>query len=162
MTHGANLWNGDGGFTMGAMAANRTTEYAVRALTVLALEGNRGRVRQAVELAKLSGTPPKFLGQVLRILSKGGLVRSRRGAGGGYELARPAAEIRMDEIVNLMEQGSEDFSRSRDPVGEEWQRVRKKASDAGNKVLEADSLEKFVERVKARYLAMGRAAEYQI
>lgn len=149
-------------FTIETMAANRTTEYAVRALTVLALEGNRSRVWQAAELAKISGTPPKFLEQVLRILGKGGLVRSRRGAGGGYELARPAVEIRMGEIVRLMEKEAEDLPRRGDPVGEEWARMRRKAREASDDVFRGDTLEKFVERVKGRILATGKASEYQI
>ena len=144
------------------MAANRTTEYAVRALTVLALEGNRSRVWQAAELAKISGTPPKFLEQVLRILGKGGLVRSRRGAGGGYELARPAADIRIGDIIHLMEREAEDSPKRSDPVGEEWVRVRRKAREASEDVFREDSLEKFVERVKGRIFASGKTSEYQI
>ena len=147
---------------MGNMAANRTTEYAVRALVLLELEGSRGRVRQAAELAKLSGTPPKFLEQVLRILAKGGLVRSRRGAGGGYELARPAAEIRMSEIVGLMEKEAEDLPRRSDAVGVEWGRMRGKAREASEHVFRGDTLEKFVERIKGRILASGKSSEYQI
>lgn len=157
-----NLWNVDVAFTMGNMAGNRTTEYAVRALVVLALEGSRGRVRHAAALAKISGTPPKFLEQVLRILGKGGLVRSRRGAGGGYELARPASEIRMSEIVGLMEREGGDLPRGGDPVGEEWGRLRKKAKEANSEIFHMDTLEKFVERVKGRILATGKASEYQI
>ena len=144
------------------MAGNRTTEYAVRALVLLELEGSRGRVRQAAELAKLSGTPPKFLEQVLRILGKGGLVRSRRGAGGGYELARAAAEIRMSEIVRLMESETEDLPRRGDPVAEEWNKIRVQASEASEEIFRAETLEKFVERVKGRILALGKASEYQI
>jgi len=144
------------------MAGNRTTEYAVRALVLLELEGSRGRVRQAAELAKLSGTPPKFLEQVLRILGKGGLVRSRRGAGGGYELARAAAEIRMSEIVRLMESELEDLPREGDPVAEEWNQVRVQASMASEDIFRSETLEKFVERVKGRILASGKASEYQI
>ncbi|NDH86581.1 hypothetical protein EBY67_05970, partial [bacterium] len=47
------------------MAATRTTEYAVRALVVLALEGRSGQVKHAAALAQMSGTPAKFMEQVL-------------------------------------------------------------------------------------------------
>lgn len=144
------------------MAANRTTEYAVRALAILELEGSRGRVQQAAELAKLSGTPPKFLEQVLRILSKGGLVRSRRGAGGGYELARPAAQIRMDQVVSLMEGEGEALPARGDPMGDEWCKIRGKVRQAGREVLFSETLEKFVEKIKIRITASGKSAEYQI
>jgi len=144
------------------MAGNRTTEYAIRALVALELEGSRGHVRQAAELAKLSGTPPKFLEQVLRILGKGGLVRSRRGAGGGYELARPAPQIRISEIVELLEGNQENRISRGDVVGEEWNRTRQKAKQAGSDIFQSETLEKFVDRVKTRILASGKSSEYQI
>ena len=95
-----NLWNQDGPFTMKNMAVNRTTEYAVRALVVLALEGGQGRIRQAASLAKASGTPGKFMEQVLRTLKKGGFVVSRRGSGGGYDLAKPPEQIRLGDALS--------------------------------------------------------------
>ena len=144
------------------MAANRTTEYAVRALVVLEMEGSRGKVRQAAELAKLSGTPPKFLEQVLRILTKGGLVRSRRGAGGGYELARSAGKIRMDEVVHLVEGAREEFPGRMDPVGEEWVRIRTKSGQAAAEILHAETLDRLVERIRSRILSTGKSADYHI
>jgi DNA-binding IscR family transcriptional regulator len=64
------------------MAATRTSDYAVRALVALALDGESGGVKRAAALAQISGTPGKFMEQVLRWLRQGGFVVSRRGSGG--------------------------------------------------------------------------------
>jgi hypothetical protein len=68
----------------------------------------------------------------------------------------------MSEIVGLMEREVGDLPRGSDPVGEEWGRVRGKAREASEEVFQAETLEKFAERVKGRILASGKASEYQI
>lgn len=68
----------------------------------------------------------------------------------------------MSEIVRLMERAGEDLPRRSDPVGEEWVRMRRKAKEASEEIFRGDTLEKFVERVKGRILATGKASEYQI
>jgi Rrf2 family protein len=143
------------------MAANRATEYAVRALVVLALEGTRGRVRQAALLAKASGTPGKFMEQVLRNLKRGGFVVSRRGAGGGYDLARPAEQITLGEVVAWMG-GGEERPNGAGPLGEEWARLCGEAEAARRLVLEKESLRDLMEKVQARMAGRGRGSEYQI
>lgn len=144
------------------MAANRTTEYAVRALVVLALEGGQGRVRQAAELARHSGTPPKFLEQVLRILGKGGLVRSRRGPGGGYELARPAGRITMAEVLQLIQGEPEPAAPRGDPLRLEWSGLMARAEQSARTVLEEETLAAFADRVRLRRVQSQRGNEYQI
>jgi len=145
------------------VSAPRTTEYAVRGLVALALEGRDGKVRQAAELARTSGAPAKFLEQVLRILKKGGFVRSRRGAGGGYELARSADKIRMSEVMGWMEGDDESYENRRgDILGEEWIKLQKQAREAAQKILAGETLADLVERVQSRRAARGKASEYQI
>ena len=146
---------------MGNMAANRTTEYAVRALVVLALEGGQGRIRQAAALAKTSGTPGKFMEQVLRTLKKGGFVVSRRGAGGGYDLARPAEQIRLGEVVGWME-GEEERENGVGPLGEEWGQLCQEAEGARRARFQEESLRDLMEKVQARMAGKGRGSEYQI
>jgi Rrf2 family protein len=145
------------------MSAPRTTEYAVRGLVALALESREGGVRQAAELARVSGAPAKFLEQVLRILRKGGFVRSQRGAGGGYELARPAEKIRMSEVIGWIE-GNDERSENRrgDVLGEEWLKLQERAREASQEVLAAETLANLAERVQSRRTARGKATEYQI
>ena len=147
------------------MAANRTTEYAVRALVVLALDGGQGRIRQAASLAKASGTPAKFMEQVLRTLKKGGFVVSRRGAGGGYDLARPAERIRVGEVVAWMQGGEEGVDNNPSasgPLGEEWKRLRRDAEMARDAVFQKESLRDLMEKVQTRMAGKGRGSEYQI
>lgn len=58
----------------------------------------------AKELEKYTGVSSKYLEKVLKILLKAGALESRRGAGGGYTLARPASEIKMGEAVRALEE----------------------------------------------------------
>lgn len=143
------------------MAVNRTTEYAVRALVVLALEGGQGRIRQAAALAKASGTPGKFMEQVLQTLKKGGFVVSQRGAGGGYDLARPAEKINLGQVFSWME-GDQGGEAGSGPLGEEWSRLCREADGARRSVLEKESLRDLMEKVQARMAGKGRGSEYQI
>ena len=144
------------------MAANLTTEYAVRALVVLALEGGQGKIRQAASLAKASGTPAKFMEQVLRTLKKGGFVVSQRGAGGGYVLARAADRITVGEVVFWMEGGDDRGVRADGPLAGEWSRLCQEAEGARRSVLEKESLRDLMEKVQTRMVSKGRGSEYQI
>lgn len=147
----------------GGMAATRTTDYAVRALVALALEGESGKVKRASALALASGTPGKFMEQVMRWLRQGGFVVSRRGSGGGYELARPAEKIRMSEVVAWVDGRGVGRGEGRgDAVGEVWGKLQKDAASAASKVLAAETLGRLAERVRAKMTAKGRTTEYQI
>lgn len=81
------------------------SRYAVRALTELArLEQRRGgRPVRLGELAERRGMPLQFLEQVFAALRRDGIVRSRRGAAGGYTLARPAEEITGLDVVAALD-----------------------------------------------------------
>ncbi|NDC80800.1 MAG: Rrf2 family transcriptional regulator [Verrucomicrobia bacterium] len=145
------------------MSAPRTTEYAVRGLLALALEGENGKVRQAAELARASGAPAKFLEQVLGLLRKGGFVKSRRGAGGGYELAKSAEKIRMSEVIQWIEgEGGDTVNHAGDHLGEEWSVLRERAREAAQQVFDGETLAAMAERVRGRRAARGKATEYQI
>jgi Rrf2 family protein len=79
-----------------------TSRYGVRALVYLARHGDQGWV-PGRELAAATGIPPNYLAKVLQALRRAGLVRATRGLGGGYELARPADEILLGEVVEVLE-----------------------------------------------------------
>jgi Rrf2 family cysteine metabolism transcriptional repressor len=81
---------------------SQKTEYALRAVVELALREDQERV-PAREIAEAQHIPLRFLEQQLATLHKAGLVESFRGAGGGCRLARPAAEIRVADVVDAME-----------------------------------------------------------
>lgn len=77
------------------------TDFGLRALMRLAGEPRRGFTVE--EIAREFGLSRNHLTKVIRDLAAGGIVATRRGAGGGFRLARPAAEITLGEIVRLLE-----------------------------------------------------------
>ena len=58
---------------------------------------------QIQELADAGGIPVKFLEQILLTLKRSGLLRSKRGVGGGYQLDRPARAVTVGEIIELID-----------------------------------------------------------
>src|SRR2546423_14805187 len=73
-------------------------EYGVRLLVELGRHGNQEPVSLKA-IAEGEGLPLAYLERIVALLKKAELVESTRGAHGGYRLARPAAEITMDEAV---------------------------------------------------------------
>jgi Rrf2 family protein len=76
--------------------------YALDALVELQLHGDSVPVPIA-ELARRRDIPVQFLEQLFATLRRAGLLRSQRGVGGGYNFARPATEITVLEIVELLD-----------------------------------------------------------
>lgn len=62
-----------------------------------------GEFVNAERICEATAVSKKYLEQMLRGLRQAGLVRTRRGAEGGYSLARPASRITVAEIVRLMD-----------------------------------------------------------
>jgi Rrf2 family protein len=77
-------------------------DYAARALLSLALHESE-RPTSVKEIAERTNLPQPYLEQILLAVKGAGLVRSKRGVGGGYVLARPPAEITLAEIVSAVE-----------------------------------------------------------
>jgi Rrf2 family iron-sulfur cluster assembly transcriptional regulator len=77
-------------------------DYAARALLSLALHGNE-RPTSVKEIAERTRLPQPYLEQILLAVKGAGLVRSKRGVGGGYVLARPPAQITLADIVAAVE-----------------------------------------------------------
>jgi Rrf2 family transcriptional regulator, cysteine metabolism repressor len=76
--------------------------YAISALVELQHCGDRAPVALA-ELARRRNIPPQFLEQLFAALRRAGLLRSQRGVKGGYAFARPAEEITVLEVVELLD-----------------------------------------------------------
>jgi Rrf2 family protein len=77
------------------------TDYAVRALLELA-----ARAPNLVKIEAIIGEqqlPRKFVEAILGELRRGGLVRSQRGAEGGYALARPGGEITLGQVIRAVD-----------------------------------------------------------
>jgi Rrf2 family transcriptional regulator, cysteine metabolism repressor len=77
-------------------------EYGVRLLIRLGLHGGDAPVSLKA-VAEAEELPLAYLERIAALLKKGGLVQATRGAHGGYVLARPAAEITMDQAVLALE-----------------------------------------------------------
>jgi Rrf2 family iron-sulfur cluster assembly transcriptional regulator len=74
-------------------------DYASRALLSLALHLDESGPTSVRDLAERTGLPQPYLEQILLALKGAGLVRSKRGVGGGYVLARPPQAIALSEIL---------------------------------------------------------------
>jgi Rrf2 family protein len=77
-------------------------EYGLLAVIDLALHSGRGPV-QSFQIAERQSIPKQYLDQLLLVLKKSGLIESSRGRQGGYQLARPAREITLFDIVTALE-----------------------------------------------------------
>ena len=84
------------------MQLNQTTDYAFRVILHLACTAE-GEIASGVTIAEKQSIPPGFLQKVMRLLTKAGIVQSYRGAGGGFTLARKAADISLLDVVVAME-----------------------------------------------------------
>ena len=80
------------------MRVSTRGDYACRALLSLALHG--GDTPTSVrDIALRTGLPQPYLEQILLALKGAGLVRSKRGVGGGYVLARPPEKLTLGQVV---------------------------------------------------------------
>lgn len=79
----------------------RKTLYALKALSILAEDSDRGLVATC-ELAERGGIPRKFLETILRELQQHGILFSQRGPGGGYALRRDPGDIALATVVRAL------------------------------------------------------------
>jgi Rrf2 family protein len=86
---------------MSLMQIPRKIEYALRAMIHLA--DNVDSVARGSEIASHEHIPKYYLEKVIRDLMRGGLVRARRGPGGGYQLARPPETISFRDVIEAVE-----------------------------------------------------------
>ena len=78
-------------------------DYASRALLSLALHVDEGAPTSVRDIAERTGLPQPYLEQILLALKGAGLVRSKRGVGGGYVLAGDPREITLAQIVSAVD-----------------------------------------------------------
>src|SRR5207244_4223971 len=76
--------------------------YALQALMMLARHYNQGAIRIR-DVAYEEDLPEKFLELILLEMKNARIVESVRGAKGGYQLRRPPGEIRLSEIIRLID-----------------------------------------------------------
>jgi Rrf2 family protein len=78
-------------------------DYAVRAAVELAAVGPDARPVKGEVLAQSQDIPQNFLENILTELRRAGIIRTRRGAEGGYQLARPADEVTVADVLRAVE-----------------------------------------------------------
>ncbi|MGQ0616348.1 MAG: RrF2 family transcriptional regulator [Acidimicrobiia bacterium] len=85
------------------MKVSTRGDYACRALLSLALHGDGPTPTSVRDIAERTALPQPYLEQILLALKGAGLVRSKRGVGGGYVLARPPEEITLGDVVSAVD-----------------------------------------------------------
>ena len=86
------------------MIFSNATEYAIRGLAELACRGgSEGKVVMIDQLVSGTDIPRDFLAKIFQKLVRGGVVRSTKGRGGGFALARADHEITLMQIVEAVE-----------------------------------------------------------
>jgi len=124
-------------------------DYALRAMIVLADRHARGREPVKVdEIARAGEIPPKFLETILVQLRRHGLLTSKRGADGGYRLARPPEEVSVADVLRTVDgplaqvlgRAPEDLDYPRDVAA--LGRVWREAAEAVGEVLEGATLDR--------------------
>ncbi|RDV38865.1 Rrf2 family transcriptional regulator [Bradymonadaceae bacterium TMQ3] len=137
------------------MEISARTMYGLRALVTLA--GARSCEPMSIQtIADEEGLPGKFLEGIMADLKRGGFVRSKRGANGGYMLARPASEITLLSVIRHLDGpvaplGYEDrtgaaegeFTERQRAFGPVWCEVR----DATIRVLERYTIQSIADSV---------------
>jgi Rrf2 family protein len=134
------------------MTVSAKCYYALRAIYALAEQGTATPMK-AGEIAERQHIPIKFLEAILSQLKGGGYVNSRRGAEGGYVLARPADNLPIGEIIRFIDGplapvDCVSVSRPKEceypghcPFFGFWGRVRKAISEVVDQITFADLIE---------------------
>jgi Rrf2 family iron-sulfur cluster assembly transcriptional regulator len=84
------------------MELTKAGDYGVFGVIYLAKQP-RGRIVSLSEVSKAENIPEKFLAKIFQSLTRSGLIRSHRGAGGGFSLARPANKITVKELLESIQ-----------------------------------------------------------
>jgi Rrf2 family protein len=132
------------------------TDYALRAMVELASANGDAPVK-GERLATSQAIPLRFLENILLQLRHAGLVESRRGADGGYRLARPAEDIALADVIRAIDgplagvSGARpetlDFHGTSEPLRDVWVAVRA-------------ALRSVLERVSVADVAAGRLPDH--
>ncbi|MDX6614065.1 MAG: hypothetical protein QOD75_3251 [Blastocatellia bacterium] len=85
------------------MKISAQEEYGLRCLVQLARAEAEGESLTLAQVAEREGLSVANAGKLLWILNKAGIVQSQRGTKGGYSLARPASEIRLHEVIRILD-----------------------------------------------------------
>ncbi len=135
------------------MELSSKSEYALLALVELSEHHAGSEPLQIRQIACKQNIPDRYLEQLLATLRRAGLVRSQRGARGGYLLARPPWQITLYDVISCIE-GFEPRNETTPPastsdglvIAEVWQEV----CEAAEAVLQKYTLQDLLERRVAK------------
>ena len=136
------------------MATSVKGEYALQA--ILDLAGQRpGEPVRIADIASRQKIPQKFLELILASLKQGGFVESRRGAEGGYLLARAPESLTVGEVIRHIDGAAQARGRSRrkqeTPFTEMWNQVENAVNGVIDRTTFADLLRQWKEK-QSRYV----------
>jgi Rrf2 family transcriptional regulator, cysteine metabolism repressor len=124
-------------------------QYALEALFDLAVQ-SPGEPVKIADIAKRQKIPQKFLELILANLKQGGFVQSKRGAEGGYLLARRPEQITVGDVLSYVESRPENGALARggpdSPFGPMWVRVARAVSEIVDRTSLADLAREWTER----------------
>ncbi len=83
------------------MKISAQEEYGIRCLLQIGVRGE-GASLTILEISRAEGLSTHYVAKLLRVLRKGGLVRSARGQSGGYTLSRPLSQIPVGEALAVL------------------------------------------------------------
>lgn len=127
------------------MRISTKTKYGLRAVIYLANNSKKGDFCPIKRIAESESISPDYLEKIISKLEKADILKSQKGAKGGYSLARPAKKIKLGEIVNVLEgknyfvqclAGAEGncFKCGKCAARNFWQKFQKKLDDFLNSV----------------------------
>ncbi|MEP7352287.1 MAG: Rrf2 family transcriptional regulator, partial [Acidobacteriota bacterium] len=125
--------------------------YALHAIFDLAMQP-AGQPVKIADIANRQEIPQKFLELILSSLKQAGFVESRRGAEGGYRLARPADQLTIGEVLRFVEQSKQNRPTGADAFTDLWNRV----DGAVNSILDTTTFAELARRwqeEQTRYVA---------
>lgn len=135
---------------------SQKTKYGLKAVICLARKTTDENIL-ITTISKEERIPQKFLEAILLELRKKGLLKSKKGKGGGYSLGKPSSEITLGEIVRILDGplapvscvSQTAYERCRECISEERCEIRfimKEVRDAMSAILDKTSLSDLLER----------------
>jgi Rrf2 family protein len=128
---------------------SKKTIYGLEAVILLAKHYEVGPVL-ITDLAREGRIPKKFLEAILLELRKGGILNSKKGKGGGYVLAKEPQDIKVGDIIRVLEGSfSEIYFDDETKENNEIKMIMKEVRDAMSNILNKTSLADVIERASS-------------
>jgi len=133
------------------------SDYAARAVLVLARHYPTGKTMKVEDIADAQGVPANYLVQILIELKAQGIVRSVRGKEGGYSLARTPAQVSLGDVLrsvhgSVFDTPALDDNTCPPELRRAWQRLQSALDEAADEISFQKLLEESAEKEKMYYI----------